>query len=733
LLPIKFESFFNASSDLILILSPEKRILRANSSCLVFLGVTADLVEGKRFSDFTPESDRSRLAQFFGGLESARSSSNSIRIRFSHQGSFDHWVEWVLCKDASNFICIGRDVTEQVEKELFSEQIQKTAKVGGFRVDIKTGTVHWTDEVYDINELPRGTPVSLERALEFYPPDSRAVVERLLQASMAEGKPFEFELPFITAKGNKRWGRATGFPVQEAGVVFEVYGAFQDITERKRLSMNNETLVYCSDLGMWEWDLQSNSVFYDDRWCEMIGYRREELRPHFDTWAQLCHPDDRARSEKAFTGYLEGSIPFYEVKFRMKHKKGHWVPILSKGKITQRGANGKPIIFSGAHVDFSRFQRLEDDLEVQHVIAQQSAKLAQIGELASGVGHEINNPLTVVLFHLDKIERRLRSQNILSSEIEESLRKQKLAVDRIRKIVDSLRVISRRSVASEDRMDLVEAVRQTQSLMSEIYEAEGIHLEVLLPQVSVMIAGSAGHVHQILMNLLSNSRDAVAGRSRPEIRVEVLTENRTAILRVTDNGKGIPQETQKRILEPFFTTKEIGKGTGLGLSITLALVRELHAEIRFESREESGAMFEVLIPLAGEQRQSLEKRVLVVDDEEDIRNILEGTLTDAGFKVNLASNGAEALNQIHATKFDAIVTDLKMPKMTGFELIRKLRDMPDESIPAIVLMTGGVSYAKESKQLEELSQSVNAYIEKPFRPDDIYRAVKEAIKKREPI
>ena len=242
------------------------------------------------------------------------------------------WLEWKGKRQGDYWYCSVKDVTHERENQHFLSLIQEAGKIGGWRILVQGMKTQWSEETYRIYELPIGSPTDLRTGVSFYPPEAQPVISRCVADCSASGKEFDVELPFVTALGNRKWVRATGYPLLENGRVVEVYGSFQDVSERKDLSRNNEILLYSSDLGLWDWDLTSNKVFYHPRWCEMIGYRQEELEPHLSTWEKLCHPDDRQEAQRAFSAYLSGRSSFYEVKFRMKHKQGHWVPVLSKVK-----------------------------------------------------------------------------------------------------------------------------------------------------------------------------------------------------------------------------------------------------------------------------------------------------------------------------------------------------------------------------------------------------------------
>ncbi len=234
--------------------------------------------------------------------------------------------------------------------------------------------------------------------------------------------------------------------------------------------------------------------------------------------------------------------------------------------------------------------------EQKHIIRHQN-KLASIGELAAGVGHEINNPLMISMGYTEIIKKLLLKEDIKNPKIFENLEKQIIAHERIQNIVNGLRVFSRNDTENAIPFSLKSAIDQTFGLVSEIFAKEGCAIINETPNAEFYIFGVVGEIQQVIMNLITNAKHAVEGQKKKEIRVSLSEASRDkVVITVSDNGRGIPEEIREKIFNPFFTTKEVGKGTGLGLALVQKIIEKMNGEIQVESKLGSGTTFKISIP-----------------------------------------------------------------------------------------------------------------------------------------
>ena len=263
--------------------------------------------------------------------------------------------------------------------------------------------------------------------------------------------------------------------------------------------------------------------------------------------------------------------------------------------------------------------------------------------------------------------------------------------------------------------------------MKLIFENEGVELSHQLPEDPILIKGNPGRVQQVVMNLLTNARDATEGCPTRQIHLNLLASGSTATLLIKDTGKGIPEEAQGKIFDSFFTTKSEGKGTGFGLALSSQIAQEHGGRISFDTSPK-GTEFKVSLEISNEalkenkkghenQPRTIKGRVLIADDDDDVREILKDTLEDLGCSVTQCSNGEEALEILKKDQsFLCVFTDSMMPKMTGPKLALAVQDLKID-IP-LVLVSGAVSGdPKEEKETQDLFYTS---LTKPFEEKQVY-------------
>lgn len=237
------------------------------------------------------------------------------------------------------------------------------------------------------------------------------------------------------------------------------------------------------------------------------------------------------------------------------------------------------------------------ELEQQQKMTNHSAKLASIGEMAAGVVHEINNPLTIVKSNVKFIKDILNRSGNLSIEVSEKIQKVNIATERIIEIVKGLRNFSRSDESQFTQFDFTQLIEETVGLVREIYSKDGITLTYennIVEQIHYF--GNRGRIQQVLMNLITNAKDATEGKDLRNIEVRFDQKTNSYLLSVKDNGSGIPEELKAKIFEPFFTTKDANKGTGIGLAMVQSIIREHQGQIIIDSALNQGSEFQIEFP-----------------------------------------------------------------------------------------------------------------------------------------
>lgn len=377
---------------------------------------------------------------------------------------------------------------------------------------------------------------------------------------------------------------------------------------------------------------------------------------------------------------------------------------------------------------------VRDVTEQRQVQAQllQAEKMSAIGQLVGGMAHEINNPLASILVNME-----LLLGDAKDPAQAESLQAIKAETDRAAQIVRNLLTYVRGQGSERALVDLREAIRSALALRRSQLLNRQIEVFADLPPQPVFVWGNTVNLQQVLMNLLLNAEHAIhshRGRGHLWIRLAVTAGNAT--ITVDDDGPGIPPECVTRIFDPFYTTKPEGEGTGLGLSVSAGIVADHQGKIAATQRPGGGARFEVELPLrqaepleamttagaaAGPRPVSARRgRILLVDDEPDIRRSISKFLVRSGWTVDLADSGDEGLRQLQHGGYDAVLCDLRMPGMSGHEFYRRLQAMNSPAIDRLIFMTGDVLSPEASRFLQEAARPV---LSKPFALKDLTEAL----------
>lgn len=378
--------------------------------------------------------------------------------------------------------------------------------------------------------------------------------------------------------------------------------------------------------------------------------------------------------------------------------------------------------------------KLSTELDFQKKLSFHSAKLASIGELAAGVGHEINNPLAVISGQLEMLKFDLEDKALLDEKIELKITKSLRSVERISRITNGLKEFARLDGNEFLPFNVSDLLNETIEMLFEIYSKENI-VFICDIQKDLLILGNRGRIQQVFINLLNNSRDAMLSSIFKEIKVTASILKNDIIISVSDSGPGVPDNLKHKIFEPFFTTKEINKGTGIGLALVSSIIVEHNGLITIENDTNPGACFKITLPshtpaLSGKQlSQKVEKtrrikakgKILIVDDEYALCESLKELLELFGLDVIIATNGKEALTYIleNYSDINLIISDIKMPLMDGIELAKTVKDL-NLYKGGFLLMTGGVN-----SKTEDFSGFSDGVLIKPFYMADVIELIKK--------
>jgi signal transduction histidine kinase len=467
----------------------------------------------------------------------------------------------------------------------------------------------------------------------------------------------------------------------------------------------------------------------------MFGFAADtpeaEIRP-FDADRFV---DPQARD--AFLARLQrdGSLTDYLLRLRRADKVAIWVEVTAHAEPDEAGG----VRLEALMRDVSERKRLEDQARDLYHQLLQAEKLAALGQTISGVAHELNNPLATILTWAERLSQRPAAQ--IDDQTKRGLETILSESERAAKIVRNLLTFARKRHTTRAMVDVNQVVRQTLSLRSYEQRLSNIAVFEALAAGLPLVFADPHQFQQVLLNLIINAEQAMLaanGRGAMVLRTWHDFDNDAVMLEVNDDGPGVPEDVQPKIFDPFFTTKEVGKGTGLGLTVAYAIIQEHGGRITVNSQAGTGASFFVALPVtdgpvkpvtakdttAAEGGGGAGSVVLVVEDEEALGAAVAESLTDAGFAVDRARDGAEALMRVKARVYDLIVCDLKMPRVDGMTFYRALEREHPEIARRIVFVTGDVAGTEAEQFLEETGCR---WLAKPFRLRDLLRTAREIV------
>jgi len=581
-----------------------------------------------------------------------------------------------------------------------------------------------TDEFYasprllEIYGFPPGTTFAGRNDfLARFPlhPDDRQVWREAVGAHFA-GKTARFDKELRTLRGGEmRWLHLTGLATRnDAGEVVRWTGTTKDVTARKsaeeslRISEERYALaMLASGEGHWDWKIATDEYYTSPRHLEIAGFPPgTKFSGRAEVVARVpFHPEDRARYDAAVAAHFAGEMPRLDIEMRLARPgELRWVHIIG---MCLRDAAGVPVRWAGSVTDITEHKRAEEEFKRLERQLRQAQKLEALGTLAGGIAHDFNNILGAMLGYGEMALRDAPKGSRLRRDLDNIM----IAGERGRALIDRILAFSRSGMGERVAVHVQSVIREALELISARLP-DNVRVETELRAARAATLGDPTQVHQVFMNLATNAVQAMAsgGVLRVSLETVRLAAPRSAttgelppgeflVLKVIDSGAGIAPEILERIFDPFFTTKETGAGTGLGLSLVYGIVTELGGVVDVASTVGKGCAFTVYLPRADDAIEERERdtpqmprgkgqRVLVVDDEEPLLTLTVRTLEELGYApVGFASSVA-ALEAFRADpwRFDAIVTDERMPGLSGSALIREARGTR-RAIP--ILLVGG--------------------------------------------
>ena len=364
-------------------------------------------------------------------------------------------------------------------------------------------------------------------------------------------------------------------------------------------------------------------------------------------------------------------------------------------------------------------------------------RLAAVGVLVSGVAHELNNPLATILSWAERLQEQ--TLDATSKRGAEAIVN---ATERATRIVRDLLTYAKPRPSTRAMIDLNHVVRETLELRAEEQAANSIDVVTALAAGLPPVFADAHRIQQVLLNLMNNAEQAMVtshGRGSLVVRTWHDAALNTVSFDVSDDGPGLAPEIRTKIFDAFFTTKPVGEGTGLGLAVAYNIVKDHGGRIRVDSEAGRGTSFVVDLPVsataeappspspspAPSPKEAVRgASVLVVEDERALASAMGEALQDAGLKVDIAGDGEDALARIRKGGYDAVICDLKMPRVSGMVIYRAIAAATPSLARRVIFVTGDVA-ATDAERF--LAESGCRWLVKPFRIGDLLRAVRDTL------
>ncbi len=624
----------------------------------------------------------------------------------------------------------------------------RLAHLGYWEDDVVANQLSWSEESCRVLGLPLNVrTLPWDQFMGLVSADDRAALEDT-RARIVRGEPsYRIGFRLVLPDGGVRHIESIAEPVRnDDGQIIRTVGALEDVSERKLaeelLHGSQERLrlaLQATGLGPWDWDLNTNAVEFWPEWKRQLGYQPHEIPNRFEEWESRLHPDDRERVLTALRAYLDGREPEFALEFRLRHKDGTYRWIYTRG-VALGDATGRLTHMIGCHLDITDRVQLEEQY-------RQAQKMEAVGQLASGVAHDFNNLLTVINGNAELAAQDLGPGHRVQQELADILAAGRSAANLTRQLL----AFSRRQILQPQVLDLNEVLGRVKTLLDRLL-GERITLDIKLSALE-RVTADPGQIEQVMMNLAVNARDAMPDGGRLGLETADVdldstyvaqhpgaSAGRHVLIAVSDTGVGIDDTVRAHLFEPFFTTKPAGRGTGLGLATVYGIVKQSGGSIWVDSEPGRGATFRIYLPVATSTAQPLTppaapealrgtETVLVVEDQAEVRAVIEKTLRRHGYTVIVAADGSQAIAAArdHDGPIHAMLTDIVLPDANGREIAPQVLAVR----PAVrVLYMSG--YTETAILKDGVIEPGLAFIQKPFTSDALLRRLRGLLASERP-
>ncbi len=617
------------------------------------------------------------------------------------------------------------------------ECAEKAGKIGVFDWNPTSGSIVWSRQMEVLFGLSEG---SFEGTFSHWrrlidPSDAPKVLATIKQLIACRETWFVIEHRFAYSNGETRWMEVQGsLSYDSKGSPLRGVGVASDITERKRVKelarRDQERLnlaLEAGGLGFWDWHIPSGAVQFGGSWAAMLGYSLEELEPSVDAWIKLVHPDDLADTQEALRRHFRRETTIYENEHRLKNHQGAWIWVLDRGRVVEWDALGNPIRAIGIHANINEQRAAREELK------QASQRK---DEFLATLAHELRNPLAPIRTGLQIIQKDPTGTR--ASQARDMMERQ---LNHMVRLVDDLLDVSRitrgQLELKKERSLLQEIVSLAIECSMPTIAAGGQLLHQDIPAEPIAIMGDATRLAQLISNLLVNAAKYTPAGG--QISLSAHTQGDRVLIQVSDTGVGIPHDMLDCVFEMFSqvdrTLERSQGGLGIGLALARKIVEMHGGQIQAQSAGTGkGSIFTVNLPRLVEEpvcpptrninaissKELHVKNVCIIDDNVDGAASLGIYLEMLGHHVTIFHSGNEALAQLQGGLPDVIFLDVGLPGMSGYEVAKAIRAMPDGSRPLVAAVTG---WGTDDDKRKTAAAGCDIHLTKPIDLTEVDRLV----------